>query len=344
MAVFAEKSVLQILLAQTGTPVDTAQISVYQSGKVVGVCSYATATKDFYLSPPIPNVQTQQARCNFMLDVGKAVMLVPNRKILNWYCPPNGAVCQDDPTFKPTSENRVAVPVVQGGEPLPAAAAPKPPKMATFQLFLAQKNAPVSGLKAWIMQDGKQIGTCNYASATKGNFPLIRPADVHTDMAFCNFSINTNRPALIMYDGSSLLGWHCPPGQFANCQTDATIAPGEAQGGAVMVFKGGEPLVTLKLFVKSGGNLGAGNEPAVKLYQGFKEYAWCGPTSGGAIINGYRVCEYKLPKVSYAVVPASNAQTLKASCTAPTPSGNCLNALSFQLQSDAYLTAEVSKK
>lgn len=344
LSAFAQKSILEIFLAQSGTPLDSAQVSVFQAGQMVGVCNYATASKDFYLTPSIPNVQAKQARCNFMLDVGKPVLLVPNAKVVSWYCPPNGATCQDDPTFTPNAQNRVAVPVMQGGAAVPGAAAPKPPKMVNFQLFLAQKNAPLNGLKAWIMQDGKQIGTCNYASATKGNFPLIRPADVHTDMAFCTVSIDTNRPALILYDGGTLLGWHCPPGQFANCQTDATIAPGEAQGGAVMVFKGGEPLVNLKLFVKSGGNLGAGNEPAVKLYHGFKEYAWCGPTSGGAVINGYRICEYKLPKGSYAVVPMSNAQTLKPSCTAPTPSGSCLNALSFQIQSDSYLTAEVSKK
>ncbi len=342
--VFAQKSILQLFLAQHDTPLESAQVSVHQNGQVVGVCSYATASKDFYLTPLPPNVQTKQARCNFMLDVGKPVLLVPNGKVLNWYCPPNGATCQNDPTFTPDSQNRVAVPVMQGGAPLPPSATPKPPKMVNFQLFLAQKNAPLNGLKAWIMQDGKQIGACNYATATKGNFPLMRPADVHTDMAFCNVSIDTNRPALILYDGGTLLGWHCPPGQFANCQTDSTIAPGEAQGGAVMVFKGGEPLVNLKLFVKSGGNLGAGNEPAVKLYHGFKEIAWCGPTSGGAVINGYRICEHKLPKGSYAVVPMSNAQTVKPSCTAPTPSGICLNALAFQLQSDSYLTAEVYKK
>lgn len=342
----AEKAALQILLAQYDTPLDTVEVSVHQAGQKIGVCNYGQATKDFYLTPNVPKVHSKLARCNFLLDVDKPTLLLPNTKVQSWYCPASVSHCQNDITVEASSNNRTAVLVFQGGAPLPAAAIPKPPKPVKFEMFLAQRDTPLPGVKAKILQSGKELGTCAYNTASKGNFPLIRPADIPTDIAYCTFQLDGNQPALILYEGGKLLSWHCPPGQFAHCQTDLTIKAEEAQGGAVMVFQGGEPLVDFTLFVKVAPGLGGiGSDNAtVKLYHGFKEYAWCGPASGGAVINNTRVCEYKLPKGSYAVT-APNANTkLVQGCSAPIPSGACKTTLAFGLDGKAYASVEVQKK
>ena len=66
--------------------------------------------------------------------------------------------------------------------------------------------------------------------------------------------------------------------------------------------------------------------------------------SGGAVINNTRVCEYKLPKGSYAVT-APNANTkLVQGCSAPIPSGACKTTLAFGLDGKAYASVEVQKK
>lgn len=342
----AEKAALQILLGQYDTPLDTIEVSVHQAGQRLGVCNYGSATKDFYLTPNVPKVQSKLARCNFLLDTDKPALLLPNTKVQSWYCPPGISHCLDDITVEASSNNRTAVLVFEGGAPLPAAAIPKPPKPVNFQIFLAQRDTPLPGIKAKIMQSGKEMGTCSYNTATKGNFPLIRPADIPTDIAFCNFQLDGNHSALILYEGGKLLNWHCPPGQFANCQTDPTIKAEETHGGAVMVFQGGEPLVDFTLFVKVAPGLGGigSDNSIVKLYHGFKEYAWCGPASGGAVINNTRVCEYKLPKGSYAVVASSASTKLSQGCSAPIPSGACKTTLAFGLDSKAYASVEVQKK
>jgi hypothetical protein len=338
----AEKSALQILIAQYDTPLNDAEVSVFQGGQKVGACNYGVSEKGFFLTPNVPNVQTQQARCNFLLDVGKPALLLANKKVLSWYCPP-GASCQNDPTYTPDASNKKAVLVMQGGAPLQAGGSvPLQPKKNTFEVFLAQKDTPLPGVGVRVMQGGKLVGSCKYQSAQKGNYPQIVPPGIETPIAWCKFELDASKNALLLYEGGALLSWHCPPGAFAHCQTDSTIQASETKGGAVMVFQGGEPLVDFKIFLKVGQGLKSTIAPTVKLYRGFQEYAWC-TMSPGTPPGVTKVCEYKLPKGSYSISPGEGTKLVQ-SCAALEPSGECKTTVAFGLDKKAFAAVEVQKK
>jgi hypothetical protein len=340
---FAAKSALQIFISQYDTPLNDAEVVVMQAGKKVGACNYGLSEKGFFLNPNVPNVQTQQARCNFLLDVGKPALLLPNKKVLSWYCPP-GESCQTDITYTPGPSNKKAVLVMQGGAPLQAGGnVPLQPKKVTFQIFLAQQDTPLPGVRVKVMQKGNLVGICDYQSASKNVFPQLQPPNISTPMAACGFQLDSSQNALMLPEGGKLLSWHCPPGQFENCQTDITIKAAETKGGAVMVFQGGEPLVDYKLFVKTGPNLNSKITPTAKLYQGFKEFAWC-PLPAGAPVGVMVTCEFKLPKGSYSLA-AGDGTKLALSCAAPEPAGECKSTIAFQVnQGKAYSVAEVLLK
>ncbi|MBL8310624.1 MAG: hypothetical protein JNL19_09405 [Burkholderiales bacterium] len=216
---------------------------------------------------------------------------------------------------------------------------------STFSLFIGQWNAPLNTVSVKVMQGDAHVGTCNYATAQRGTYPLMKPSHVQSEMAWCNYALEIGQPHQLVVTGN-LTTWYCPPGQPGFCLANQHFTPGHTPTHAVMVFKGGNPLVEYTLYLKTDPKL-TGDNGAVVLMQFFRNMGQCGGAGGGGtMLNGYHVCKYQLePGKQYAVdalKPMVAAKTV--SCGGPAPMGKCYGAPSFTPDGEGFSVVTLAKK
>lgn len=227
---------------------------------------------------------------------------------------------------------------------LPAATFAHGEKSA-FSLFIGQWNAPLNTVSVKVMQGGTHVGTCNYATAQKGHYPLMKPSNVQSEMAWCNYALEIGQPHELVFTGN-LTTWHCPPGQPGICLASQQFTPSHTPTHAVMVFKGGNPLIEYTLYLKADSKL-TGDNGAVVLMQFFKNMGQCGGTHhSGATLNGYHVCKYQLEAGKQfavdALKPMVASKTL--SCGGPAPIGKCYGSAAFTPDVEGYGVVTLGKK
>lgn len=216
---------------------------------------------------------------------------------------------------------------------------------STFSLFIGQWNAPLNTVSVKVMQGDTHIGTCNYATAQKGNYPLMKPSNVQSEMAWCNYALEIGQPHQLVVTGN-LTTWYCPPGQPGFCLANHNFTPGHTPTHAVMVFKGGNPLIEYTLYLKADPKL-TGDNGAVVLMQFFKNMGQCGgANSGGITLNGYHVCKYQLEAGKQFAVDALKPMVASKTftCGGPAPIGKCYGSAAFTPDVEGYGVVTLGKK
>ncbi len=210
---------------------------------------------------------------------------------------------------------------------------------ATFTVFLAHQNAPVSNSGITVKQDGKIIGKCVWASAQKGVFPGVNPVSPSEETAVCNFLLDSGKIVTLETTGE-LVDSACPKSPSnKTCTKSSNFVLLQNGAEVVKVFKGGQALVNLTMYVKTAPGAGG-----VKLFWGFKELLQCGEANAGVSINGYRVCTVRVRKdLNHAFAKIIESSNWKISCGGPAPIGTCYNSFVFRPETDGYSVIELSK-